>query len=225
MTRWNDLDTALGPWLEENADARMPDYVDDMLARTRLATQRPAWRSVEHWMPPPVHRRWPLVRPVWLLLVLALLVSALISTVVGSGWFDAPIRPWSLSVTDMRVSSSEIGFSGQLVVQVTVANAGTAPNPRTHVHFQNVLENFGLKGCIPDTCQVAHPSDLDITFRPVPAGEASTFRWVFRPRSPLETSPETPLARAVEWGFCVYAEPVFRDPVWCENTTTLVRPD
>jgi hypothetical protein len=220
MTRWNDLDTALGPWLEEKADARVPDYVDDMLAQTRLATQRPAWRSIEHWMPRPARRLSPVVRPVWLLLLLALLAIALIATAVGSAWRESSPRPWNLSVTDMRVSSSEIEVDGQFVVEVTVANTGTAANSSTHFHFRNAFENFGLKGCIPDTCSGADLSHPTITFDPVPAGETTTFRWVFHANPPLEPSP----ARAVEWGFCIYPEAEFRDPVSCENTTTLVKP-
>ena len=225
MTRWNDLDTALGPWLEEKADSRVPDYFDDMLAQTRLARQRPAWRSVEHWMPHPAPRLSPVIRPVWLLLCLVLLAVALIATGAGRAWLESSPKPWNLSVTDMRVSSSEIDFDGQLVVEVTVANTGTAPNPKTHFHFPNTLETFGLKGCIPDTCEVTDLYGLDITFRPVPAGGASTFRWVFYVDQPIEAPLEAPLARSVEWGFCIYAEPAFRDPVSCENVTTLVKPE
>jgi hypothetical protein len=51
MTARNDLSGVLSDWLDEQAGRGSPDYLDEVLARTTRTRQRPAWSSLERWLP------------------------------------------------------------------------------------------------------------------------------------------------------------------------------
>ncbi len=73
--------------MAELAPPRIPDYFDDMLKETARTRQRPAWASLERFLPMQVSARLapqglPSWRPLVLLLVLAGLILALATTVL-----------------------------------------------------------------------------------------------------------------------------------------------
>jgi Tol biopolymer transport system component len=88
MTHRDDLDRLLSAWLDDPYTPPAPHYLGRVLERTRQTRQRPAWASLERWIPmadsvlhPPTA---PPLRMAWLL-ILALLVVALAAGVVVVG--------------------------------------------------------------------------------------------------------------------------------------------
>ena len=45
------FERTLSDWLDEQAGRGVPDYLDEVLARTTRTRQRPAWSSLERWLP------------------------------------------------------------------------------------------------------------------------------------------------------------------------------
>ena len=89
MNQRDDLDQMLSAWLDDPYTPPAPHYLGQVLERTRHTRQRPAWASLERWLPmadkisgttaaPPLRIAW--------LLLIALLVVALVAgaVVVGS---------------------------------------------------------------------------------------------------------------------------------------------
>jgi hypothetical protein len=82
----------LSGWLHEEAEHRVPDHLADVLALTSTTRQRPSWSRLERWLPmQQTLRITPVPRPVWLLVVLALLVAiGTVALVAGSRPHPAP---------------------------------------------------------------------------------------------------------------------------------------
>jgi Tol biopolymer transport system component len=84
MTAFDRFEPQLPELMEELASARVPDYFDDLLRRTAGTRQRPAWSSLERWLPMDV-----IVRPAFVprlpwrsLAILALLIVAIIAALL-----------------------------------------------------------------------------------------------------------------------------------------------
>ena len=75
MNDLRDLDRAIGPWLEQRAAARTPEYVDEMLDRVARVRQRPA--VIAGLLGPKLPARR-LERPLVLIALVGLLVAALL---------------------------------------------------------------------------------------------------------------------------------------------------
>ena len=59
-------------WLHADAEHRIPDHLDAVLRRTSVERQRPAWSSLERWLPVDTTfagRLTPAMRPAWPLVV------------------------------------------------------------------------------------------------------------------------------------------------------------
>src|SRR4051794_7974717 len=79
MTARNDHDGVISDWLDEQAGPGAPDYLDEILTRTTRTRQRPAWSSLERWLPVQMTfsgRLAPIPRLAWLAAVVAMLVLA-----------------------------------------------------------------------------------------------------------------------------------------------------
>jgi hypothetical protein len=59
MNRHDDLDRMLSAWLDDPLTPPAPRYLDKILERTRQTPQRPAWASLERWLPMTVTLRNP----------------------------------------------------------------------------------------------------------------------------------------------------------------------
>ena len=75
--------------LTDLADPRTPDYLTDILGRTAVTRQRPAWASVERWLPMElVTARAPTTRMPWrrigVFALLIVLLAAMVAAYVGS---------------------------------------------------------------------------------------------------------------------------------------------
>jgi TolB protein len=93
MTTPPTFERSLIDWLEEAGAPQAPDYVDEMLARTRATRQRPAWASLERWLPMQLTLRRPILavpRMAWLLVVLGLLIAVFVAVALGAGQHRLP---------------------------------------------------------------------------------------------------------------------------------------
>ena len=76
MTARSDFNGVISEWLDEQAGRGAPDYLDDVLSRTTRTRQRPAWSSLERWLPVQTTLRLaPVPRLAWLLVVVALIAA------------------------------------------------------------------------------------------------------------------------------------------------------
>lgn len=76
MNPSDGFDRTVSAWLHADAEHRVPQHLDAVLRRTRTERQRPAWSSLERWLPVQATLRLaPVPRIAWLLVVLALLVA------------------------------------------------------------------------------------------------------------------------------------------------------
>jgi Tol biopolymer transport system component len=88
MTTNDRLDRVMSSWLHEDADFRMPDHLDEVLQVTRVTRQRPAWSSLERWLPVDTTfrpRLFTVPRPGRLLLVAALVLLVLAIAILAAG--------------------------------------------------------------------------------------------------------------------------------------------
>jgi hypothetical protein len=79
MTARNDFNGIVSDWLDDQAGRGAPAYLDEILARTTRTRQRPAWSSLERWLPVQMTfsgRLAPIPRLAWIAAVLAMLVLA-----------------------------------------------------------------------------------------------------------------------------------------------------
>jgi Tol biopolymer transport system component len=91
MIPTDSFERHVSDWLHQDAEHRVPPHLDAVLRRTRSERQRPAWSSLERWLPVQTTARFAQVpRAAWVLIVLGLLL-ALGATAVLVG--ARPSRP------------------------------------------------------------------------------------------------------------------------------------
>ena len=89
MNAHDDFNGMFSDWLDDQAGRGAPDYLDGILARTTRTRQRPAWSSLERWLPVQMTfsgRLAPIPRLAWLaalIAMLALAAAALLAVGVG----------------------------------------------------------------------------------------------------------------------------------------------
>jgi Tol biopolymer transport system component len=89
MTTFDRIERRLPELIDDLASATVPDYFDDMLQQTSRARQRPAWSSLDRWLPigviaRPALVRLPAWRPILIVILLALLVAGGLLIYAGS---------------------------------------------------------------------------------------------------------------------------------------------
>ena len=124
MTHRDDLDRLLSAWLDDPYTPPAPHYLGRVLERTRQIRQRPAWASLERWIPMADKVLQPTAAPpmrMARLLLIALLVLALAGAIafVGSRLLKpTPVIPQGGSAV-FALSFEEIpgtsGTAGPLV--------------------------------------------------------------------------------------------------------------
>src|SRR5262245_22788415 len=76
MTSSDGFDRVVSDWLHADVEHRVPPHLDAVLRRTRTERQRPAWSSLERWLPMHTTLSFtPVPRVAWLLVVVALLIA------------------------------------------------------------------------------------------------------------------------------------------------------
>ena len=99
MTAFDRIERRLPELLDELGAAAVPDYFDDMLRTTTQVRQRPAWSSLERWLPMGVIARPLPIRPIpWrLIAIAAVLVVLAAATLVYVGSRRAIPPPFGLA--------------------------------------------------------------------------------------------------------------------------------
>jgi hypothetical protein len=90
MTLNDGFDRTVSDWLDEQAGHGMPGYLDEALARTTRTRQRPAWSSLERWLPMDMTTNLRIAaRPT---LGRALLLGAVLAALIGLALFAVGSR-------------------------------------------------------------------------------------------------------------------------------------
>ena len=101
----------LSTWLHEDAEHHVPDHLADVLQRTAVTRQRPAWSSLERWLPMDTTLRPRLVTlPPGgrLLLVAGLLIAlALLAIFAVGSWQSRLPDPFGLARNGLIVTSRD----------------------------------------------------------------------------------------------------------------------
>jgi dipeptidyl aminopeptidase/acylaminoacyl peptidase len=85
-------------WLHANAEHRVPEHLDAVLRRTRTERQRPAWSSLERWLPVQSTLHFaPVPRIAWLLVVLALVAVLGVAVLAVGSRSRQPAPPFGLA--------------------------------------------------------------------------------------------------------------------------------
>ena len=107
MNTSDGFDRTVSEWLHADAEHRVPDHLDAVLRRTRTERQRPAWSSLERWLPVQTTLRLaPVPRIAWLLAVVALLV-VLAAAVLLVGSRPRIPAPFGLARNGILMSSRD----------------------------------------------------------------------------------------------------------------------
>src|SRR5436189_5573180 len=78
MTAFDRIERRLPELIDDLASATVPDYFDDMLQLTTRSRQRPAWSSLERWLPMGVIARPLPVRPMpWRIFAIIAMIGLL----------------------------------------------------------------------------------------------------------------------------------------------------
>ncbi len=123
MTPIDTFERRLPAALSDLAAPSTPDYLTDILGRTAATRQRPAWASIERWLPVDITTRpaWAPVLP-WrqlgVLALLAVLLAAMLAVYVGS----APRLPEPFGPAANGVFVYSKG--GDILVRDTIDGAG-----------------------------------------------------------------------------------------------------
>lgn len=90
IDRFDPFERRIAAAIEEIAEPRLPDYLDDAFQLTARTSQRPAWTFLERWLPvdsaairPTLVGRIP-IRPLVILALLAALIAATLAAWAGS---------------------------------------------------------------------------------------------------------------------------------------------
>jgi dipeptidyl aminopeptidase/acylaminoacyl peptidase len=161
------FDRSVSDWLRLDSEHRVPDHIEAVLLQTRARRQRPAWMSLDRWLPAPITaRRALLARPTQLrtlagLALLALLIAALVALAVGSRRPLPP--PYGLARNGAIVTSVDgdiysidptTGKSTPLIVNDTVDFGPVFSRDGTKLLFlrsPNVIPSPGLLIVIADS--------------------------------------------------------------------------
>jgi Tol biopolymer transport system component len=102
------FDRRLSTWLEQDAQRRVPDHLAEVLVATRATRQRPAWSSLERWLPVELTlRNLPVTmgRGVRIAAVLALLLAAALLAYLVAGGLRARVpSPYGLAENGLIAS-------------------------------------------------------------------------------------------------------------------------
>ena len=119
MNAFDRFDREFAQAVEDLADARTPDYFDDVLERAVSGRQRPAWTFPERWIPMGVLARRPALVPtlpwrtVGLFLLLAVLLAAIVAIGVGRARLERPALPYGIAANGLLAYSVEGDIYGR----------------------------------------------------------------------------------------------------------------
>ena len=111
MTANDRFDRSMSSWLREDARFRVSDHLDEVLQVTRVTRQRPAWSSLERWLPVdttfrPRFFNAPRLGQIVLVAALAIALAGLLFFAIGSRQQQLP-PPFGLARNGALASSAD----------------------------------------------------------------------------------------------------------------------
>jgi dipeptidyl aminopeptidase/acylaminoacyl peptidase len=110
MTTNDAFERNLSMWLHEDAEAHVPDHLEEVLQRTAATRQRPAWSSLERWLSMDTTLRPGLVilpRGGRLLLVAAVIIALVAVALIAVGSRPRLPEPFGTAQNGMLVTSRD----------------------------------------------------------------------------------------------------------------------
>jgi Tol biopolymer transport system component len=123
------FERTVSDWFHADAEHRVPDHLDAVLQLTSVAPQRPAWSSLERWLPMDTtftERMAPAFRPVGLLVLTALVLLALLAAILLAGSrpkLPPPFGPARTGVT-VRAEGGDIYVVDPVTSRRTILTSG-----------------------------------------------------------------------------------------------------
>jgi Tol biopolymer transport system component len=183
MNRTDRFDDVVSDWLHADAEHRVPEHLDAVLLRTRTERQRPAWSSLERWLPMQTTLRLtPIPRIAWLLVIVAL-VAALGVAVLAIGAQHRPPAPpfglarnglivYSLSDGDIHGLDPDTGTSKVLISGPEIDRA-----PHMSRDGSRLLFDRETAGALSHTLMVANADGTDIRPLGPPLANVDSIDW------------------------------------------------
>ena len=137
MTLNDGFDRTVSTWLDHQAGRGAPEYLGEILARTTRTRQRPAWSSLERWLPVQMTfsgRLAPIPRLTWAVVVLAMLVLAVVA-LLASGFGQRRLPHFG------AVANGQIAFIDGGTLRVAAADGS---NPRTLTELPDGAEQLAF---------------------------------------------------------------------------------
>ncbi len=111
MTSNERIERTMSAWLREDAAFRVPDHLDEVLGVTRETRQRPAWSSLERWLPVDMTfrpRLFTVPRAGRLVMVAALILLVLAIAILAVGSYQQRLpEPFGLARNGQFVTSRD----------------------------------------------------------------------------------------------------------------------
>ena len=111
MTSNDRIERAMSAWLSEDAAFRVPDHLQEVLQVTRETRQRPAWSSLERWLPVDTTfrpRLFTVPRAGRLVMVAALILLVLAIAIIAVGTYQTRLpEPFGLARNGLIATSND----------------------------------------------------------------------------------------------------------------------
>lgn len=111
MTSNERIERTMSVWLREDAAFRVPDHLEEVLQATRETRQRPAWSSLERWLPVDTTfrpRLFTVPRAGRLVMVAALILLVLAIAILAVGTYQQRLpEPFGLARNGLFVTSND----------------------------------------------------------------------------------------------------------------------
>ncbi|CAN5788605.1 hypothetical protein BH23CHL8_BH23CHL8_24030 [soil metagenome] len=129
MNQRDDLDRLLSGWVEDPFTPPAPRYLGEVLERTRRTPQRPAWASLERWLPMVITLRNPVLpMPARLLAIGLIGLMALLATLAAVPFLSGA-SPFPAAITGGQGGLIAFSRAGDIYV----VEPGPAAAPRAIV--------------------------------------------------------------------------------------------
>jgi hypothetical protein len=110
MTLNDGFDRTVSDWLDQQAGRGAPGYLDEVLSQTTRTRQRPAWSSLERWLPVQTTVRFASVpRVAWALALVVALLIALGAALLLAGSRTRLLEPFGLARNGLVVYGATDG--------------------------------------------------------------------------------------------------------------------
>ena len=151
MTSIDRFERQLPELMADLASARVPDYFDDILQVTARTRQRPAWASLERWLPmdlamPQALGRTRLAPRLVILALVGLLVAAALLAYAGSQHrIPAPFGPAANGSMYFNAANGDVmaadptTLTSRLILTAAIASKGDGVLPFRNSHSRGML--------------------------------------------------------------------------------------